>query len=350
MSTYSVDKREHRMRSRLIAIALITAVGVAALLASSALARPAKRADARLSLVAYSTPREAYGKLIPAFQKTSGGDGVSFSQSYGASGDQTRAVKAGLKADVVALSLAPDMDELVSDGIVDTKWKRQSYKGMVTNSVVVFVVRDGNPKKIFGWNDLLKPGVDVVTPNPFTSGGARWNIMAAYGAWRKQGKTDKQAQANLLKLFRNVVAQDKSARDSLNTFNSGKGDILLAYENEALLARKSGLNLQFRIPRSTILIENPIAVTKTSEHKSEATAFLRYLRTPDAQRVFADNGYRPVNKAVAAEFKSKFPARPGIFTIDQLGLGGWDKVQKRFFDPKTGILARIERQVGGGTG
>jgi len=337
------------MRNRLFALALI-ALAALAVAVSVAFAGTTRAADARLSLVAYSTPREAYGKLIPAFGKTAAGDGVSFSQSYGASGDQTRAVKAGLKADVVTLSLAPDMDELVAAGIVDKNWKRQSYRGMVTRSVVVFVVRDGNPKKIFGWNDLLKPGVDVVTPNPFTSGGARWNVMAAYGAWRKQGKTDRQAQANLLKLFKNVVSQDKSARDSLNTFNSGRGDVLLAYENEALLARKSGLNVQFRIPRSTILIENPIAVTKTSEHRTEATAFLRYLRTVDAQRIFADNGYRPLNKAVAAEFKSKFPARPGIFTIDQLGLGGWDNVQKRFFDPKTGILARIERQVGGVAG
>jgi sulfate transport system substrate-binding protein len=173
--------------------------------------------------------------------------------------------------------------------------------------------------------------------------------MAAYGAWRKQGKSDAQAQANLLKLFRNVVAQDRSARESLQTFASGKGDVLLAYENEALFARSKGQHLQFRIPRSTILIENPIAVTKRSEHKPEANAFLRYLRTPDAQRVFAENGYRPVNKAVAEQFRSRFPARPGIFTIEQLGLGGWAKVQKRFFDPRTGIMARIERQVGGGT-
>ena len=337
------------MRNRLLALALI-ALAALAVAVSVAVAGTTRATDARLSLVAYSTPREAYAKLIPAFAKTPGGDGVSFSQSYGASGDQTRAVKAGLDADVVTLSLAPDMDELVAAGIVDKNWKRQSYRGMVTRSVVVFVVRDGNPKKIKSWNDLIRPDIEIVTPNPFTSGGARWNIMAAYGSWRKQGKTDKQAQASLLKLFKNVVSQDKSARDSLNTFNSGRGDVLLAYENEALLARKSGLNMQFRIPRSTILIENPIAVTKTSDHKTEATAFLRYLRTPDAQRIFADNGYRPVNKVVAAEFKSKFPARPGIFTIDQLGLGGWDKVQKRFFDSKTGILARIERQVGGGAG
>ena len=319
-------------------------------LSTFAAAASARSADARLALVAYSTPREAYAKLISAFRATPAGRDVRFSESYGSSGEQTRAVKAGLEADVVALSLAPDVDELVKAGIVDAKWSRQSYRGMVTDSVVVFVVRDGNPKRIFGWNDLLEPGVQVVTPNPFTSGGARWNVMAAYGAWRKQGKTDKQAQDNLLKLFKNVVAQDKSARESLQTFTSGKGDVLLAYENEALFARSKGQDLQFRIPRSTILIENPIAVTRTSEHKTEANAFLRFLRTPAAQRIFAENGYRPVNKRVAAEFKSTFPARPGLFTIDQLGLGGWAKVQKRFFDPDSGVLARIERQVGGATG
>jgi sulfate/thiosulfate transport system substrate-binding protein len=190
----------------------------------------------------------------------------------------------------------------------------------------------------------------VVTPNPFTSGGARWNVMAAYGAQRKLGKTDKQAQDYLLKLFKNVVSQDKSARDSLQTFNAGRGDVLLAYENEALFARAAGQGSPFVIPRSTILIENPIAVLKTSSHKQEANAFLRFLRTPDAQKTFAESGYRPVNKAVARQFASKFPARPGQFTIDQLGLGGWATVQKRFFDPSSGILARIERQVGGGTG
>src|SRR5262245_13715852 len=336
------------MRHRLAVVLVLAGLTVtAAVTVTVASAQPL---DARLSLVAYSTPREAYAKLISAFQDTPAGKDVDLSQSYGASGEQTRAVKAGLKADIVALSLAPDVDELVLAGIVDARWNRQSFRGMVTHSVVVFVVRDGNPKKIFGWDDLLKPGVQVVTPNPFTSGGARWNVMAAYGAWRKQGKTDKQAQAKLLKLFRNVVAQDKSARESLQTFTSGKGDVLLAYENEALFARSKGQNLRFRIPRSTILIENPIAVTKTSGHRAEANAFLRFLRTPAAQRVFAENGYRPVVKAVAAEFKSTFPARPGLFTIDQLGLGGWANVQKRFFDPDRGVMARIERQVGGATG
>ena len=309
-----------------------------------------RSAGTSLNLVAYSTPREAYGKLISMFQKTPDGDGVSFTQSYGASGDQARAVKAGLKADIVALSLAPDVDELVDAGLVDSKWKKQSYKGMVTDSVVVFAVRDGNPKKIKSWNDLLRPGIEVITPNPFTSGGARWNVMAAYGAWRKAGKTDKQAQANLLKLFKNVAVQDTSARNALNTFLSGKGDVFLAYENEAIFANLKGQNVPYVIPKATILIENPIAVTKTSESKDKANQFLRFLRTPAAQQVFADNGYRPVDKKVLARNRKKFPVRPGQFTIDQLGLGGWDKVQKRFFDPNTGIMAKIERQVGGVTG
>ena len=324
---------------------------VASLVALAVTASPAAAAtsDTRLTLVAYSTPREAYPKIISAFQATPAGKDVSFSQSYGSSGEQARAVRAGLRADVVALSLGPDVDYLVDAGLVDPKWNRQSYRGIVTNSVVVLVLRDGNPKRIFGWDDLLKPGVEVITPNPFTSGGARWNVMAAYGAWRKQGKSDRQAQANLLRLFRNVSVQDKSARESLQTFTAGKGDVLLAYENEALFARSKGQNLQFRVPRSTILIENPVAVLKESPNRETASAFLRFLRTPTAQRIFAGNGYRPVVKSVAAEYASKFPPRPGLFTIDQLGLGGWASVQARFFDPKNGIMARIERQVGGST-
>jgi len=340
------------MRRRLIALALT--FGLAAIIVAAAAvtvsAAPTHATDTKLSLVAYSTPREAYGKLIPMFQKTAAGNGVSFTQSYGASGEQTRAVEAGLDADVVALSLAPDMEELVAAGKVDAKWKKQSYKGMVTNSVVVFVVRDGNPKKIKSWNDLLRSDVDIITPNPFTSGGARWNVMAAYGSWRKQGKTDKQAQANLLKMWKNVVVQDTSARASLTTFNSGKGDVLLAYENEAYFSRMQGLNLQWVIPKTTILIENPIAVTKGSSDKAAANGFLRFLRTPAAQQVFADYGYRPVLKSVENANRKKFPVRPGLFTIDQLGLGGWGTVQKRFFAPDKSIMARLQRQVGGSTG
>ena len=344
----------HRRRlgiASMAAAALVVAVAAAAIAATaSAGSRAAK--DVKLSLVAYSTPREAYGKLIPAFQKTPDGDGVSFTQSYGASGDQARAVVAGLKADIVALSLAPDIDVLVKAGLVDAKWNRQSYKGIVHDSVVVFAVRDGNPKHLKTWDDLLKPGVSVITPNPFTSGGARWNVMAAYGSWIKLHKTKQQAQAKLLKLFQNVAVQDKSARDALNTFLSGKGDVLLTYENEAIAAQRAGQKIQYVIPRQTILIENPIAVLKGSENVEKARQFLRFLKTPSSQQIFADFGYRPIVPSVlkANQAKGKFPVRPGQFTIDETWLGGWTKVQKQFFDPDTGVMAKIERQVGGVTG
>jgi sulfate/thiosulfate transport system substrate-binding protein len=331
---------------RRFALVLLAAL----LLVPAAAARPAGGTDTRLALVSYSTPREAYPKLFAAFAKTPAGKDVSFSQSYGASGEQTRAVIGGLEADVIALSLEPDMTELVKSGIVGKGWNKGFYKGMVTNSVVVFVVRDGNPKRIRTWNDLLKPGVEVITPNPFTSGGARWNVMAAYGAWRKSGKTHKQAVANLERLFRHVTVQDKSARESLQTFVSGKGDVLLAYENEALFARSKGQAVQFVIPRSTILIENPIAVSARSQHAKEAYAFVNFLRTPAAQQIYAENFYRPVVKSVARRFTSQFPARPGLFTINQLGLGGWPKVQRDFFDARRGIFAQIQRKVGGDTG
>src|SRR6266536_5220378 len=322
---------------------IVFAFAAAFALAAIATAGAAQKGTT-LSLVAYSTPREAYAKLIPMFQATPRGKDVSFSQSYGASGDQARAAAAGLKADIVALSLAPDMDTLVKAGLVDPKWNRQSYRGIVTDSVVVFAVRDGNPKHIHSWDDLLKPGVQVITPNPFTSGGARWNVMGAYGAWRRLGKTKPQAQAKLLALFQHVAVQDKSARDALNTFLSGKGDVLLTYENEAIGARLAGQKVQYVIPRSTILIENPIAVIKTSPNRDVANQFIRFLKTPAAQQVFADRGYRPIVKSVLEKNRKKFPVRPGQFTIDQLGLGGWVKVQKDFFDPDHGVMAGIEKK------
>jgi sulfate transport system substrate-binding protein len=305
-------------------------------LAFPALAAGAGR-DTKLALVAYSTPRAAYAQLIPAFQKTAAGQGVSFSQSYGASGDQSRAVASGLPADIVALSLAPDINALVPKHIVAPNWAKNKYKGMVTRSVVVFVVRDGNPKKIKTWNDLLKPGVQIVTPNPFTSGGARWNVMAAYGGELRAGKTPKQAQAYLAKMWKHVVASPSSAREGLQTFLAGKGDVFLAYENDAVFAQKQGQPVQFLIPKATILIENPIAVTLTSQHQTEAKAFVNFLWTKPAQRIFAENGYRPVVKGVTQGLS--FPVRPQLFTIKYVG--GWAKVQKQFFDPNTGIMAKI---------
>src|SRR6266567_6784166 len=227
--------------------------------------------DTKLTLVAYSTPKDAYAQLIPAFQKTQAGNGVSFSQSYGASGEQSRAVAAGLDADVVAFSLEPDITSLVQKNLVAKNWNKDKYKGMVTRSVVVFVVRDGNPKKLKTWNDLVKPGVQVITPNPFTSGGARWNVMAAYGGALRAGKSPKQAVAYLTTLFhKHVVAQPASAREALQTFLAGRGDVLLSYENEAILAKNKGQSVNWVAPKATILIENPVAVTSTTKHPTEA--------------------------------------------------------------------------------
>lgn len=330
----------------------ITLVVLAAFVAVSALAAgaSARSAEVRLSLVGYAVPREALGEVIQAFQKTPAGAGVSFTQSYGASGDQARAVAAGLKADVVQLSTGLDVELLVKAGLVDPKWNRQSYRGIVTNSLVVFAVRNGNPKKIKNWDDLIKPGVGVVTPNPFTSGAAKWNVLAAYGAMRKLGKTDGQAIAFVEKLFRNVVSQDKSGRDATNTFLAGKGDAFLTYENEALLARMKGQDIQYVIPRSTILIEAPIAVLKTSEHLAEATAFVRFARSLEAQRIFGKYGFRPVNKQAAAELKAKYPDRPGVFTVDAPWIGGWLAADRKWFDPDRGLMVGIERKVGGPAG
>jgi sulfate/thiosulfate transport system substrate-binding protein len=299
--------------------------------------------DTKLALVAYSTPKDAYGQLISAFQRTPAGSGVSFSQSYGASGDQSRAVAAGLDADVVAFSLEPDITSLVQKKLVAKSWNKDKYKGMVTRSVVVFIVRDGNPKKLKTWNDLLKPGVQVITPNPFTSGGARWNVMAAYGGALRSGRTPKQAVDYLGKLWKHVVAQPTSAREGLQTFLAGRGDVFLAYENEAVFAQKHGQPVQFVIPKATILIENPIAATSTSKHKTAASSFVKFLRTLPAQKIFAQNGYRPVVAPAARGFN--FPRRPQLFTIKYVG--GWPKVEKRFFDPKTGIMARFQGSSGG---
>ena len=296
--------------------------------------------SSKLSLAAYSTPREAYAELIPAFAKTPEGEGVSISQSYGASGEQSRAVESGLPADVVAFSLAPDVTRLVEAGIVAEDWASDEHDGMVTDSVVVFAVREGNPKGIETWDDLLRDDVDVITPNPFTSGGARWNVMAAYGAQLKQGKSKEEAVQYLRDLFANVSVQDKSARESLQTFSSGKGDVLIGYENEAITAQQAGQPLEYVIPDQTILIENPVAVTKDAPE--QAAAFVDFLRTPEAQKVFAEKGYRSVLPDVVDE--ERYPTPQTLYTIDDLG--GWDAVTSEFFDREDGIFAAIQRELG----
>jgi sulfate/thiosulfate transport system substrate-binding protein len=299
--------------------------------------------SATLNLVGYSTIEEAYNKLTPAFNKTDAGKGVSFRTSYGPSGDQSRAVEAGQPADVVAFSLEPDMTRLVDDKLVDSDWNKNEYKGMITDSVVALVVRKGNPKDIHDWSDLTKPGVEVITPNPFSSGGAKWNIMAAYGAQLKQGKSPAEAKAYLKDLFSNVPVEPGSARDALQTFTGGKGDVLISYENEAILAKREDNSLQYMVPDQTILIENPIAVTSNTQYPDQANAFLDFLYSPKGQRIFGQVGYRPVDKKVLSQFD--FPQPPDQFTIDDLG--GWEKVDAEFFDdPQTSVMAKINRELG----
>jgi sulfate/thiosulfate-binding protein len=298
-----------------------------------------------LSLVAYSTPREAYDKLTSAFGKTEAGRGITFDSSYGGSGEQSRAVEWGLPADVVAFSLEPDMARLVKVGAVKSDWKEDEYKGMVTDSVVVLAVRKGNPKGIRGWGDLTSKGIEVITPNPFTSGGARWNAMAAYGAQLKQDKSEDDAVEYLRQLFANVPVQDKSARESLQTFTGGKGDVMIAYENEIINAQQKDQDLEYIVPDQTILIENPIAMTRDSQSPEQAQAFLNFLRSDEAQRIFAETGYRPVANNVLKEFD--YPTPPTLFTIEDLG--GWEKVTKKFFDSETGTMAQINREQGAPT-
>jgi sulfate/thiosulfate transport system substrate-binding protein len=321
-------------------LALVAAVPAIAACGSSA--SGSGGGSGHLSLVAYSTPKEAYAALIPAFDKTAAGKGVSFTQSFGPSGDQERSVEAGLPADIVALSLAPDVNKLVKAGKVAPNWASGPDHGFVTNSVVVFAVRKGNPKHIKTWADLTKPGVQVIEPNPFASGGARWNVMAAYGAQLAEGKTPAQATAYLTQLFHHVPVQDKSARDAMTTFTSGKGDVLLAYENEAIGAQQAGQSLDYVVPDQTILIQNPIAVAKDTKDPSTAKAFISFLRSKQGQEIWQSKGYRPVDSALVD--KSKFPTPSGLFTIDKLG--GWTAVNDKFFDPDNGVVAKIEKSLG----
>jgi sulfate/thiosulfate-binding protein len=298
-----------------------------------------------LSLVAYSTPEVVYDEMIPAFQKTSAGHGYGWKESFGASGDQSRAVAAGQPADVVGFSLSPDMDKLVDAGLVAKDWADTPTKGMVSDSVVAFVVRKGNPKHIKSWADLLRPGVSVLTPNPFSSGGAKWNLMAAYGAASNEGKDPAAGLAYLKTLLSDhTKVQDKSGRESLQNFLNGNGDVSISYENEAITAQKKGANIDYVVPDQTILIENPIAVTTKSKKPATAKAFVRYALSRPGQQIFASWGYRPVDQAVLKTSADRFPTPSGLFTIDDLG--GWSKVNDSFFDVDHGSITKIEEDAG----
>ncbi len=295
----------------------------------------------KLDVVGYSTPESVYEEALePGFEETSAGADVSFSNSFGASGDQSRAVEAGQPASVVHFSQAGDMSRLVEAGLVSKNWSKQKYNGIAQNSVVVFVTRKGNPEDVKSFDNLLSRDVEVITPNPFSSGSARWNIMALYGTQLREGRNEAEALQGVKTILEKTVVQPGSARDALAAFTQGEGDVLLSYENEAIKAQEEGEDIDYTIPYNTILIETPIAVTKGAP--AAAQDFLDYIWSDAGQELWAENGYRPVNPKLVDP--KQFPAPTELFTIGELG--GWDKINDEFFDDETGKIAAIEKELG----
>ncbi|HWC33393.1 MAG TPA: sulfate ABC transporter substrate-binding protein [Mycobacteriales bacterium] len=332
---------------------IIAGIGAAALMALSAAcsssssggaSSPSSSSGGTINLVAFSTPQKAYDALGPAFAATTAGAGSTIKGSYGPSGTQERQVEAGQPADVVEFSRSSDMDKLVAAGLVDSSWSANQYKGIVTDSVATLIVRKGNPLHIATWDDLIKPGVKVVTPNPLSSGSACWNLMAAYGAEREEGKTPAQALAFVKTLLQHTVSLPDSGSDATAAFVGGTGDVLIGYENEAISAQQAGDAVDYVTPKDTILIENPVAVTKDASNPTLDKAFVDFLYTDQGQKIFASKGYRPV---VTADLdKKEFPTPSGLFTIDSLG--GWSKVNTEFFDPTNGSITKILNDLGHG--
>ncbi len=296
----------------------------------------------RLTLGAYTTPREVYGRvLIPGFVREyaqSVGRPVEVRESYLGSGAQARAIASGFEADVAALSLEPDLDTIREANLITHDFRAGEHHGIVTRSVVVIGVRPGNPKNIQNWADLARDGVEVLTPNVRTSGGAMWNVAAIYGAAIRGHAgvpaNDPAAAVDLLaRILRNVKTMDRSGRDSMLTFERGVGDAIITYENEILVGRMGGQRYDYVIPPSTIQIENPIAVVDTfaDRHRvrEAAEAFIAYLYRPESQRAFADHGYRPVLPELTAELTERFPTPPHLFTVADLG--GWDRIERDMF-------------------
>jgi sulfate transport system substrate-binding protein len=301
----------------------------------------------QLSLVAYSVPKAADGALEKAFAKTADGKGVTFKESYGASGDQSRAVLSGLKADITHFSLTPDTTRLVDKGLIAKDWDQTSTKGILSTSVVSIIVRKGNPKNIQSFADLAKPGIGIVTPNPGSSGSARWNILAAYQEQIANGASEADAQAYLKKVFANVKALPGSGRDATTAFQGGTGDALLSYENEAIFARQSGEDIDYVIPEKNLLIQNPGAVT--SKAPEAAKKFLAFGESAAGQKIYAQHGFRPVEGVSGVDVgdvkgandpSDPFPAIDDLATIDAT-FGGWEATNKKFFDENDGIITKI---------
>jgi sulfate transport system substrate-binding protein len=337
----------------LIGMGTMLAVGTSMFAGALPSGATASEPSGTINLIAYSTPAPAYAALIKDFNKTPQGKNVTVLQSYGPSGSQAKAVLAGQPADVVNFSSATDIETLQTKNLVSPNWNSAiGTRGMVTDSVVVFVVPKGNPKHITTWADLIKPGIRVFTPNPFSSGSARWNLMAAYGAQLKLGDTAAQAQTYVQQLLANTVVQGTSAAVEFQDFyadeSSNKNDVFLDYEDDAIQIKRgnSGSGLTYVIPKQTILIENPIAVTTNRSNPVAANAFVKYLLSTAGQQEWARLGYRPVLASVASQTRKDFPHPAQLFTIESLG--GWDQVNTQFFSTtkgSLGIITQIEANL-----
>jgi len=340
---------QRRWKTSLAAVAVVAALlGVAACGSSGSSSSSddtsagSPNSGQSVAIVGYSVAEAAHKVTSADFQKTDEGKGVTFTSSYGASGDQSRAVESGLDADLVHFSIESDVTRLVKSGQVADTWNSGPTKGIISSSVVVFAVRKGNPKNIQTWDDLVKPGVEIVTPNPGSSGAARWNALAAYGQVIAGGGTEADAVAYLDKFFANVVALPGSGRDATTAFDGGTGDVLMTYENEAILARQNGEDFDYVIPDTTLLIENPAAVTTAAS--PAATSYLDYILSTDGQQNFASKGFRPVIDGVdvgdvegATDPSNPFPTVPHLLTIEK-NFVSWSDVSKKFFDEDTGIV------------
>ncbi|MCE7966482.1 MAG: sulfate ABC transporter substrate-binding protein [Nitrospira sp. NTP2] len=343
------------MIGQTVSLLTVTAVTLASL---SLLPSPlAQAADSReLILAAYSVPKEAYERrIIPAFQKhwkQKTGQDVRIRSSYGASGAQARAIIGGFDADVAVLSVEGDVDQISKAGLITHDWRKAPHGGMISASVVALGVRKGNPKGVKGWDDAAKPGVEVLYPNPKTSGGAMWDIIAIYGAGLKLAEAhgggkpvtpdaaEAQAIDLLTRIQRNVKVMDKSGRESVTTFERGVGDVIVTYENELLPRVKSQRPYEIVVPAETVWIENPATVVDSyaDRHKVRdvAEAFVAFLHGPEAQAAFLELGFRPLDHTSPGA--ATFPQPAKLFTIAELG--GWDQVSNKLFGPQ-GLWTKV---------
>lgn len=337
------------MTSRIKAAVAVSLTGALALSACSSAAGGGDDAE-QLSVVGFSVLEAANEPVFDAFGDSDVGEGVTFKTSYGASGDQSRAVEGGLDADVVHFSLEPDLQRLVDAGLVSDGWKDNDTRGIVTSSVVTFVVREGNPEDIQGWDDLVEPGVEIITPNPASSGSAKWNILGAWAHVSGAGGSDAEAEKFVTKFLENTIALPPSGREATTAFSEGNGDVLISYENEAILARANGEPFDYIVPDDTLLIENPAAVLEGAADNVQA--FLDFLVSPEAQAGYALSGFRPVVDGVdlpevegANDPADPFPTPGTLYTIDD-DFGGWGEANTRFFDEEEGIIPRLQSETG----